>query len=251
VLFRSATRWLTLSSVTLLRTLAHYGGPEAVARDRQAGMRIAGWGRHYLSAEKIRGLLSDARASVGVRQGAVDRHRMQQYAAQVLAAQREVGRARRRLAELAQDNVVLQRQASVVGLATACVLWVHLGDPREYFCATAYQKAMGLNLTEYSSGDYQGRLRISKRGAASVRRWMYLAALRWLSQGPIKRWYLRKRTRDGEKAKRAVIGVMRKLAKGLHRVGTTGELFQPERLFRGRSPQDRKMAFRSSVGSKG
>ena len=229
-----ATRWLRLSRVTLLRILQHYGGPEGLAGDRQAAARVAAWGRCFLSPEKVRGLLASARETMGVRQGEIDRQRMRQYAGQALAANRQVSQARRRLGELARGNAVIQAQARVVGIATACVLWVCLGDPRDYFCAAAYCKAMGLNLTEFSSGEYQGRIRISKRGSASARRWLYFAALRWIRRGPAKRWYLRKRSRDGEKAKRAVIGVMRKLAKGLHRVGTTGEPFRPELLFVGR-----------------
>jgi transposase len=241
-----ARHWLKL-----MRILQHHGGPKGLAGDRQAAVRVASWGRHYLSGEKVRGLLASAQQTVGVRQGEIDLRRMRQYAAQVLAARREVAQGKRRLAELARGNAVIQAQARVVGVATACVLWVCLGDPRDYFCATAYRKAMGLNLTEYSSGEYQGRLRISKRGASSVRRWMYFAALRWIRHGPAKRWYLRKRARDGQEAKRAVIGVMRKLAKGLHRVGTTGEPFHPGQLFAGRLPQRRKAARRSPAGSKG
>jgi len=246
-----ATRWLGLSSLTLMSILQHYGGPKGLADDRQGGVRVASWGRHYLSAEKIQGLLASARQTVGVRQGEIDLRRMRQYAAQALAARREVAQSKRRLAELARGNAVIQAQARVVGVATACVLWVYLGDPRDYFCATAYRKAMGLNLTEYSSGDYQGRLRISKRGASCVRRWLYFAALRWVQQGVARRWYLRKRARDGEGAKRAVIGVMRKLAKGLHRVGTTGEPFHPGRLFAGRLRQGRQAVRRSPARSKG
>ena len=237
-----ATGWLKLSSLTLLRILETYGGPQGLSDDPQAAKRVAGWGRHYLAAEKIHGLLVSARETVGVRQRAVDLRRMQQYAAAALAARREVLQARRRLEELARGNPTLQAQARVVGVATACVLWVYLGDPRGYFCAAAYVKAMGLNLTEYSSGKYQGQLRISKRGASPVRRWMYLAALRWISRGPVKRWYLRKRRRDEKAAKRAVTGVMRKLAKGLHRVGTTGEAFQPGLLFARRSATGGKPA---------
>jgi transposase len=246
-----ATRWLKLSSLTLMRILQHYGGPKELADDREAAARVASWGRHYLFAEKIHGLLTSAQQTVGVRQGEIDLRRMRQYAAQVLAARGEMGRGKRRLAELARGNSIIQAQARVVGVATACVLWVYLGDPRDYFCATAYRKAMGLNLTEYSSGEYQGRLRISKRGASAVRRWMYFAALRWVRQGPVRRWYLRKRARDGEEAKRAIIGVMRKLAKGLHRVGTSGEPFHPGQLFAGRLSPGRKRARRSPVGSKG
>jgi transposase len=243
-----ATRRLQSSSATLLRIVQHYGGPQGLAGDRQALARVAAWGGRYLAVEKIRAVLNEARESVGVRQGPMDVRRMQVCATQALAAHREVARSKRRLMLLARGNGVIQAQAQAVGVATACVLWVHLGDPRHYSCAAAYRKAMGLNLTEYSSGQYQGRLRISKRGNASVRRWMYFAALRWIQRGPTKRWYLRKRARDGEAAKRAVIGVMRKLAKGLHWVGTRGEPFQPARLFAGRSSRSQKATKRSLAG---
>jgi transposase len=243
-----ATRRLRLSSATMLRILQYYGGPQRLVDDRQALARVAAWGGHYLAMEKIRAVLADARETVGVRQGPMDIQRMQVYAAQALTAHQEVARSKRRLMVLARGNEVIQSQARAVGVATACVLWVHLGDPRHYSCAAAYRKAMGLNLTEYSSGQYQGRLRISKRGTASVRRWMFFAALRWIRRGPTRRWYLRKRARDGDEAKRAVIGVMRKLAKGLHRVGMTGEPFRAERLFAGRSSQGRKAARRSLAG---
>ena len=43
---------------------------------------------------------------------------------------------------------------TVLGWATACVLWVYLGNPANYHSAEAYRKAMGLNLKERSSGRY-------------------------------------------------------------------------------------------------
>jgi transposase len=235
-----ATQWLRPSSLTLLRILNHYGGPRGLADDSQAVAEVARWGGRYMAIEKTRGLVASARQTVGVRQGQIDVRRMQTYAATALAAHRELAQGKRRLRELARGNAVIQAQACAVGVVTACVLWTHLGDPREYFCAAAYRKAMGMNLTEYSSGEYQGRLHISKRGSAAVRRWMYFAALRWIRHGPGRRWYLRKRARDPEGAKRALVGVMRKLAKGLHYVGTTGEPFQPARLFSGRSSRSAK-----------
>lgn len=136
-----------------------------------------------------------------------------------------------RLERLACGSAVIQRQAKAVGVATACVLWVHLGDPSSYHCGEAYRKAMGLNLKERSSGMYQGKLKISKRGFGQVRRWLYFAALRLIVAGPVGRWYQRKRARDGDKAKRAVIGVMRKLALALYAVGAEGKAFEPGRLF--------------------
>ena len=166
----------------------HDGKDAAVglAADRQAFSRLAGWGRCCLAKEKIRGLLQSASETVGVRQGTFEVRRMQSYASAALEARQEVARSKRRLADLARPNAVIQAQSQEVGVATACVLWVHLGDPREYSCAAAYRKAMGLNLAEHSSGQFQGRLRISKRGASEVRRWLYFAALRWVQKESVK-----------------------------------------------------------------
>ena len=228
-----ATQWLELSSGTLLRALGEYGGPSKLCGDAGAAAQLAKWGGCYLKPETIRGLLDSARASVGVRQTEIDRRRMQQYAAQAMAARKEMARSKRRLEKLARGNAVIQAQAKAVGVATACVLWVYLGDPSDYHCGEAYRKAMGLNLTERSSGMYQGKLKISKRGFSQVRRWMYFAALRCIKAGPVAGWYQRKKAKDGEKAKRALVGVMRRLAVGLYAVGVKGAEFEPRRLFPG------------------
>jgi transposase len=228
-----ATRWMELSSATLLRALQRYGGPAGLARDAQASAELARRGGPFLAAEKIRGLIRSAATSVGVRQTTIDVQRMQRYAEQALTARSEIARSRRRLEELARGNPVIQTQARAVGVATACVLWVHLGNPKEYHCAEAYRKAMGLNLAERSSGMYQGKLRISKRGFSQVRRWLYFGVLRLVARGPVRRWYQQKKARDGEHAKRALIGVMRKLALALYAVGVNGESFDAWRLFPG------------------
>ncbi len=103
--------------------------------------------------------------------------------------------------------------------------------------AAAYRKAMGLNLTEYSSGTKQGELHISKRGNPQTRRWLYLAALRQCKQAVVREWYQAKKQRDGAEAKRAVVGVMRKLVLALYQVGAKGATFEVGRLF-GSKPAD-------------
>src|SRR5436309_1583683 len=122
--------------------------------------------------------------------------------------------------------------SAVVGVATACVLWVELGDPRAYHCGAAYRKAMGLNLAERSSGLWQGQLKISKRGSSQVRRWLYLAALRWVRREPVRSWYLRQKAQRRGEGKPAVIGVMRKLALALYQVGGRGKMFDRQELYR-------------------
>ena len=130
---------------------------------------------------------------------------------------------------------MLQRQAAAVGVVTACVLWVRLGSPEAYRCGAAYRKAMGLNLKERSSGRWQGRLMISKRGPSQVRRWLYFAVLRLIQHEGIRAWYAQKRAKDQDQAGRALIGVMRKLALALWQVGANAVPFEAWRLFPDRS----------------
>ena len=91
---------------------------------------------------------------------------------------------------------------------------------------------MGLNLAERSSGKWQGKLKISKRGSSKVRRWLYLAALRWLKDEPVRSWYLRQKVQRRGEGKPAVIGVMRKLALALYQIAARGQRFDRQQLYR-------------------
>ena len=228
-----ATETLPLSSVTLLRTLERYGGPAGLASDAAAADQLARWGGRYLKREKIDELLRGATTSLGVRTGAWDVHRLQSFAREALSSREQVQESKRQLARLSASNPVIQAQSAAVGVATACVLWVHLGDPRHYDCGAAYRKAMGLNLKERSSGRWQGRLMITKRGRSAVRRWLYFAALRRVRDSAIRPWYEAKKRTDEDRAKRALVGVMRKLALALYQVGACGAVFESRLLFPG------------------
>ena len=151
-----ATRVLRGTSATLLQALICYGGPAALAADPRAAERLAGWGGHWLDTDKVQRLLQGARSTVGIRQGAVEKGRLQEYARQALAARQQMRHSQRQLARLVRGRPVLEAQAGVVGCSTACVLWSHVGDPRDYPCGGTYHKAMRLNLTERSSGTAQG-----------------------------------------------------------------------------------------------
>src|SRR5262249_50710909 len=159
---------------------ARYGSPAVLAADRTAAAQLQSWGKGFLRAEKIVQVLASAKTTLGVRLGEVEQRRVQVYAEQALAARRGVRGGQPRPRALAAAQPVVQAQGRVVGVATACVLWASLGDPRQYSSGPAYRKAMGLNLVEQSSGTYKGALRISKRGHPRVRRWLYLAVLRLL-----------------------------------------------------------------------
>jgi transposase len=226
-----ATRRLPLTSGTLLRALAHYGDPRRLAADAQASARLWRWSYGQLVAAGQAAVLADAQHSVGVRLGRWSRRQLRRYAQRALAVRRRAARARRALRRLAQGHAVLQAQGRVVGVPTACVLWACLGDPRDYDSAAAYRKAMGLNLAERSSGAYQGQLRISKRGQALVRQWLYFAALRLAQQEPVWSWFEAKKTAADRGGRCAAVAVMRKLALGLYQVARSAEPFDVRRLF--------------------
>lgn len=226
-----ALQVLKLSSGTLLRVLKRYGSPAALAADPGAQTQVARWGGRLLTPQKIDELLSGARSSVGVPVTLWQQRPIQEYAEKALAARKQSNRARRQLRRLATGHPVLEAQGKVVGVPTACVLWVCTGDPRKFDSAAAYRKAMGLNLTERSSGTYQGQLRISKRGSARTRQWLYFAVLRLVQTRGVRPWYEAKKARDGGDACRVVVAVMRKLALALYHVGVRNEEFQPRRLF--------------------
>lgn len=221
---------LKLTSRTLLEAVAAYGGPAWLAADAQAAEKLKRWGRGYLKPEKVQALLASARHTLGVRQSELDRRRLQDIGRSALAARREVRQAKRRLVALAGRRPAIRAMGQVVGIGTACVLWACLGDPRGYYCAGAYVKAMGLNLAERSSGKWAGHLKISKRGYGIVRYWMYLAAIREVKSEPARSWYRAKRLKDAEKGGRALVAIMRRLAYALHPVAC-GERFDVGRMF--------------------
>jgi transposase len=241
------TKWLGLTSVTLLEALAHYGGPTKLSADKGAAGRLARWGGPMLKTKKIEGVIKSAKETVGVRQSAQDIQRMQQYAAMALAAYRQTRKAGHMLKGLARGNETIERQAKAVGTATACVLWVALGDPKNYHCGEAYRKAMGFNLKERSSGKHKGKLKISKRGPSVARCWLYFAAMRTAQSLAVRPWYEAKKAKDGDRGTGALIGIARKLALALYCVGARSEPFDVWRLFPGRSLLSKNLRPRSEA----
>lgn len=227
-----ATALMALTSRTLLTALANYGGPRGLAAAPDAVEQVRRWGGRLLSAAKAEALVASAGRTRGVPMGRWEEEQLRRYARQIQACRAEMRAARRRLGMLAREHAGIRALSTVVGLGTACVLWVELGDPRAYACGAAYRKAMGLNLKERSSGQWQGKLSISKRGSATARRWLYLAALRWVRQEPVRTWYQRQKAARRGEGKPAVVGVMRKLALALYRVGGRGESFDRQALYR-------------------
>ncbi len=227
-----AGRVLVQTSPTLVSALEHWGDPRLMAADPEAPQKLSSFGGRYLSDAKIAQLIDSAKSTVGVRMNRWTAAEMKDIAGSINRRRRTTARCRRELKKLTKQNTAIQSQATVVGFATACVLWMCLGDPAQYHSAGAYRKAMGLNLTERSSGIYKGRLKLSKRGQRLARKWLFFSALRYMAEPSVKRWAAAKKQRDGGRGGKAIAAVMRRLAMALWHVGQ-GEVFDPKRLFPG------------------
>lgn len=120
----------------------------------------------------------------------------------------------------------------MVGPACSAAIGALTGWPADYENAGAFEKAMGLNLKEKSSGNVTGRLSITKRGHGVVRHLLYLAALRMLkdvSRIPVA-WYRARESHAAKQSLKAVVALMRKLARALWHVGR-GASFELRKLF--------------------
>lgn len=224
---------LPLKRPTVLALLMKYGSPEAVSRNASEAKRfLKTIGGYLLKDAKISAMVRSARETVGVVPTAGEIQLGQALAREVLQSRKALAEVKKRLEDRGRVEPSIAAMSPVLGLLTAVVLFVEVGDPREYPHARAWVKAAGLNLKERSSGLHVGRSKLSKRGSGMARKWLYLAALRLLQRDPITRaWYEKKIRRDGGKIrKKAIAAVMRKLASALWHVGK-GERFDSSKLF--------------------
>jgi len=227
------SRVLDLGSVTLLTLVSEFGSPREVSRRREEAhalmIRVGG---HQLDPEKVKLVLDQAEGSFGMEPTHEERLAVQAIAIEARRCQKAARAARKKVEALTDMNGPAREMRGVVGKTTAAVLVAAVGDPTKYGSTSAYQKALGLNLKEKSSGKHQGALHITKRGPGVARLFLYLAALRLVQRDPIvKAWYAKKVARQGGIAKnRAVVAVMRKLAKALWHVAA-GAAFDSRKLF--------------------
>lgn len=227
------TEDLELDSATLLELLKEFGDPAAVAREprraRQLMRRVGGPG---LKSATIEAVVTSARATLGVPMVTGERQALQALATEARRLQKATRRSQLKIEALTEIDPLLQQLGAAVGKVTAAVLVAHGGRVTDYRSSRSWEKALGLNLKIRSSGKYKGQLKITKRGPSMPRQYLYLAVLRLIRDHALARaWYDAKVARDGGKQKKkALVAIMRKLARALWHVGQ-GEVFAVHKLF--------------------
>lgn len=220
---------LELDSVTLEKLLITYGSPQAIAAHaEEAAQHMKTWGGHFLSEDKIQKIIASAQGSIGLPCIEAERQYLQALAREMQHSRVEGKAAKQQIEAKVQAMQGLQEMSKTIGKLTTGVLVSHHLDPRLFPTAGSYLKALGLNLKEKSSGQYQGRLKLSKRGSATARKYLFLAALRLIQKDPvISRWYQAKV--DPKVKMKTAVALLRKLAKALWHVAR-GEKFDATKL---------------------
>lgn len=225
-------RVLELTTVSAVELLAAYGGPAAVAADaKQAQQDLGRWSCGNLRIEKRTRVVVTAARTIGEPMLEGERQQVQTLASKIKQLRAERKQAERKLEQQTTAVKDLAPLREMVGVATAGVLFAHLGDLREYGSVRALWRAPGMNLREHSSGKKKGKLTITKRGSSVARRWLFLAALRWLQTDVIANaWYAAKLKRNGGIGLKAVVALMRKLLAALYHVAR-GKEYNAKKLF--------------------
>jgi transposase len=227
---------LSTTSASLPCLLKAYGGPRKVAADTENSrdvLRKSGHGA--LSHTKVEKVLSSASGTIGVTMIPAEEEALMALAKEIdrnRVALREAKRKVEKIMGGAEQSSGVTEMSRAVGVITCAILLCKIGDPGSYDSAGAWLKAAGLNLKVRSSGKYMGILKITKRGPGAVRRYLYMAVLRFINNDEIvRRWYGKKVKRDGGRKGRAIVALMRKLAVGLWKAGRDGVPFDSAKLF--------------------
>lgn len=93
-------RELSLTSVTLLECLMHYGSPQRMLADPQAAAKLRQWGRSGLKEPTIDKIIESARTSCGVPLGEAQTRWIQEVADELAKSLREARACEKRLEEL-------------------------------------------------------------------------------------------------------------------------------------------------------
>ncbi len=226
-------QYINLNSVTLEQLLIHYGSPERMMQNPQeAKVYMQKVSRGKLAEKKIETLLESSSKSKGVPCIETECWQLQQLGEELQHSRLKKKEVGAKLESLVETDKEIQPMGSAIGKVSTAMLLGNRLDPRDYSTPYGYRKAFGLNLKEKSSGQYKGQLKITKRGSARARKYLYLACLRLLQHDPIiARWYAAKtQTHDHKHKIKVVTALMRKVSLALWHVGR-GEDFDATKLF--------------------
>ena len=183
--------FLTLMKLRLKTSnylLRHYGSPSRMVALGKTGLwkEISKVSRSCIGSERSNALYEAALTSVGIKEGVAGiERRMIDLLDQIDLLQSQCKKVEKRMESILSTMPSYQWMKSVpgIGMVTCAVLLGELGDMQNFSCINQVLKYAGLNLYETSSGRYQSRRRISKRGRPLIRKILYMACTNMIRKG--------------------------------------------------------------------
>ena len=243
--------------VSVLRALAYYGDPALLAADEDVYMNFCSWSRGKLDRGKINEIIQSARTTVGLPMSNQSREFLKVLTNEALETREKIAVLEKEMRKLAKKDKVMSKYIDPLGLRLICAIWTFAGSPANYGNSGAFLKALGLNLTENSSGNFQSPMSISKRGPSCIRKHAFYWAMRQSQIPGVKRWFLeykkvgssRKKKKEASSETRGLKGlvaIMRKGLKGLWYCVRHDLPFDPLKIFPGKPLDERSRKRRVS-----
>ena len=217
-----------------LHLLSEFGSAANVAAHQERAAALLKRTTHgKLSADRIKHIMELSICSLGVPMSEHEQNRVHALTQNMLDLRVKFRKVERRIEVELSKHEALHKLVETFGAVTTAVVLADVGNPAAFTCTGAFEKALGLNLKIRSSGNHTGEksLHITKRGAPRVRRYLFLAALRFIASDELtKRWYMSRTSFHSGIKLKAVIAVMRKLARAMVHVAR-GKDFDATKLF--------------------
>ena len=114
-----------------------------------------------------------------------------------------------------------------------------LGPLGDFEVHPAVEKYVGLNLRERESGDYEGEIKISRKGCPLTRKILGQMAHQLIPRGRLFGAYYRRKLQEGMRKAKAYVAVMRKILKLIVGLYKSDRPYDPDRVFTCRSQHAR------------
>lgn len=135
--------------------------------------------------------------------------------------------------EILLSGIPMAKQLRSIGLGFICIAAIlsGTGDLRQYAHGRQLLRKAGLNLAESTSGKRKGQIVLSKRGDATLRKYLYLATLQLIGNNPVFRQLHEYNVQIKQmKKQQSLFKVLGKLARIIIGLVARGEDFSPERV---------------------
>ena len=222
----------------VLRLLAKYPTAPSLARARPITLaRIP-----YLTQERALALVAAAKTSVAALGDGASGATVTALAQEIQRLQTQVAALKAELGAQLEHDPVVRRLVTIpsIGLWTAVVLRLELGDFDRFRSAAALVSYAGLDPRYHESGDGTSRYSISKRGRREVRAALYMAAFSGLQWNPVLQAFYQRLVGQGKLSSVALTACMAKLLRLAYACVTTERDWDPD--YEARRRQERAAA---------